>query len=398
MGLPLAGIKVLDLSRALAGPFCTMILADLGADVAKVEPLPDGEMIRSWGPFDHGISAYYLSVNRNKRSLALDFRQPAGIALIREMVRRADVVVENFKPGTMEAMGLSVTSLRAANPGLIYASVTGFGRDGPYGSWPGVDQIAQGMSGLMSITGTQETGPLRVGVPIGDMLAGMWTALGIQSALIQRLSTGKGERVETSLLASLVGMLCVQGQRYLSLGEVPKRIGNDHPVICPYGTFNAKDGPFNMAAATDSMWAALCKLLGLADLITDPNFRDNTARMKNREQVRQRLNDKFASRTRLEWTKELVTLGLPAGPIYDLADVFADAQVQHLNLAETIEHPILGPLRQLADPIRLEAMEGRSVRSAPPLLGEHSAAVLESYGVNPKRIAELQQNGVVKQA
>ncbi len=192
MKLPLDGIRVLDLSRALAGPFCAMILGDLGADVVKVEPLPDGEMIRGWGPFDREISTYYLSVNRNKRSLALNFREPAGIDTIRKMAGHADVLIENFKPGTMEAMGLSFESLRKDNAKLIYANVTGFGRDGPYGDWPGVDQIALGMSGLMSVTGTEQSGPMRMGVPIGDMLAGMWTALGVQAALIERGATGQG--------------------------------------------------------------------------------------------------------------------------------------------------------------------------------------------------------------
>jgi crotonobetainyl-CoA:carnitine CoA-transferase CaiB-like acyl-CoA transferase len=210
-----------------------MILAYLGADVVKVEPSPKGEMIRSWGPFADGISVYYLSVHRNKRSLSLDFRKPEGIALIAELAAKSDILVENFKPGTMEEMGLGYDTLKHANPRLIYANITGFGRDGPYGDWPGVDQIAQGMSGFMSITGTQENGPIRVGLPVGDVCAGMWSALGIQAAVIERTTSGRGQRVETSLLAGLVGMLNVQGQRQLTLGDTPKRIGNDHPVICP---------------------------------------------------------------------------------------------------------------------------------------------------------------------
>jgi crotonobetainyl-CoA:carnitine CoA-transferase CaiB-like acyl-CoA transferase len=397
MSLPLTGIRVLDLSRALAGPFCTMILADLGADVVKVEPLPDGEMIRAWGPFDRGISTYYLSVNRNKRSLALNFRDPEGIETIRDMARSADVLVENFKPGTMEEMGLSFESLRERNPALIYANVTGFGRDGPYGDWPGVDQIALGMSGLMSVTGTDESGPMRMGVPIGDMLAGMWTALGVQAAIIQRQTTKQGQRVETSLLAALVGMLCLQGQRYLSLGEIPKGVGNEHPLICPYGTFHASDGPFNMAAATDVMWRRLCEHLGLQELAEHPDFRDNTARMKNKTEVHRRLNEKFSARPRMEWTKELVKLGLPTGPIYNIAEVFADPQVQHLGLAETVDHPLLGDLRQLANPVRLESFEGKSVRSAPPVLGQHSEAALHDYGLSADRIAKLRNAGTIKQ-
>jgi formyl-CoA transferase len=394
----LHGLRVLDLSRALAGPYCAMILADLGADVVKVEPSPAGEMIRAWGPFDHGISVYYLSINRNKRSLVLDFRQPAALELIAELAAAADILVENFKPGAMEAMGLGCERLRAANPRLIYATITGFGRDGPYGDWPGVDQIAQGMSGFMSITGTAESGPIRVGLPIGDVAAGMWAALGIQAAVIERVRSGCGQRVETSLLAGLVGMLNVQGQRQLSLGDTPRRIGNDHPVVCPYGAFEAKDGPFNMAALTDDMWARLCELVGLGELATHPDFRDNTQRMRNRDEVKRRLNAKFASRTRLEWTKDLVRLGLPAGPIYGMADVFEDAQVKHWGMVETVAHPALGDIRLLSNPLRLDSVGRQTVRSAPPLLGEHSEAVLSDYGLAAARIGELVRNGIVQVA
>lgn len=396
--LPLAGTRVLDLSRALAGPFCATILADLGAEVVKVEPTPKGEMVRSWGPFDRGISVYYLAVNRNKRSLALNFRDPAAMDVLRDMAASADVLVENFRPGAMDAMGLPCDSLQARNPRLVYANITGFGRDGPYGDWPGLDQIAQGMSGLMSLTGQKGGEAIRVGVPIGDMIAGMWAALGIQAALLQRASTGCGQRVETSLLAGLVGMLSVQGQRALSLGEVPKPAGNDHPVICPYGTFLAADGPFNMAAATDEMWLKLCDLLGLQALAAAPAYRDNAARMANREALLAQLNARFATRTRAEWTAALIELGLPAGPIYDLAEVFADPHVQHAGLVETIDHPSLGPLRQLASPIRMDTMAGRSVRTPPPALGEHTEAVLREWGFAEARIAKLLAIGCVMAA
>ena len=396
MGLPLEGVRVLDLSRALAGPYCAMILGDLGADVVKVEPLPAGEMVRAWGPFDRGISAYYLSINRNKRSLAVDFRDSRGLALLCEMAAIADVLIENFKPGAMEEMGLGCEALRAANARLVYANVTGFGRDGPYGDWPGVDQIAQGMSGFMSITGTADTGPLRVGLPIGDVCAGMWLAIGIQAALLQRVATGCGQRVETSLLASLVGMLNVQGQRQLSLGDTPKRIGNDHPVICPYGAFEAKDGPFNMAALTDEMWRKLCRLLALEELVEHPDFRDNSSRMRNRDAVKRRLNCAFAHRTRLEWTRELVALGLPAGPIYDMADVFGDAQVKYCGIVETVAHPALGDVHLLSSPLRVDSIGAKTIRLPPPLLGQHTDEVLGDYGLSPDRIDALKRAKVVR--
>jgi formyl-CoA transferase len=373
-----------------------MILADLGADVVKVEPSPKGEMIRSWGPFADGISVYYLSVHRNKRSLSLDFRKPEGIALIAELAAKSDILVENFKPGTMEEMGLGYDTLKHANPRLIYANITGFGRDGPYGDWPGVDQIAQGMSGFMSITGTQENGPIRVGLPVGDVCAGMWSALGIQAAVIERTTSGRGQRVETSLLAGLVGMLNVQGQRQLTLGDTPKRIGNDHPVICPYGAFEAKDGPFNMAALTDDMWRKLCALTGLDTLATNPDYKDNTARMRNRDEIKRQLNAVFASRTRLEWTKDLVNLGLPAGPIYDMADVFEDPQVKHWGMVETVAHPKLGDIKLLSNPLRLDSIGKETVRTAPPLLGEHTAAVLRDFGFNDDHVNHLIEKSIVQ--
>ena len=395
MSLPLESIRVLDLSRALSGPFCTMILADLGADVAKVEPLPDGEMIRGWGPFHEGIGVFYLSVNRNKRSLAVDFRSEKGLRLLRRLATSADVLVENFKPGTTRSMGIDYESLRDDNPRLIYASITGFGTEGPYGEWPGFDQIAQGMSGLMSITGYADGEPTRVGVPIGDLVAGMWTATGISAAIAQRHTTGEGQMVETSLLASLVGMLCVQGQRYLSLEDVPGRAGNDHPVIYPYGSFTASDGLLNLAASTQSMWAGLCRLLDLEYLREHPDYLDNSVRSQNRESLRQVLNERLAARPAMEWTRELSAAGIPAGPVFNLDQVFSDPHVVHNGLAEEVEHPVIGSLRQLSNPLRMGSIGKNTVRSHPPLLGENSEAVLAAFGLSPSEIADLVDTGIV---
>ena len=396
--LPLTGLRVLDLSRALAGPFCTMILADLGAGVVKVEPVPDGEMIRGWGPFKDGISVYYLSVHRNKRSLALDFRDPRGLALLRTLAERADVLVENFRPGVMGEMGMRYEALAERNPRLVFASISGFGRGGPYEDWPGVDQIAQGMSGLMSLTGHAATGPTRVGIPIGDVVAGMWAALGVQAAIIERARSGRGQRVETSLLGGLIGLLNLQGQRELSLGDTPGLAGNDHPAVCPYGLFQASDGPFNMAAATQDMWVKLCRLLGLESLIEHPDFRDNSARFRNRDEVKRRLNEKFAERGKLEWTHALVQLGLPAGPILTLDQVFRDPHVLAAGMVEEIDHPVIGRMRAMANPLRMAALAGRSVRSAPPALGQDSRAVLAEHGLPSREIDALVAAGVVKEA
>ena len=387
--LPLAGLRVLDLSRALAGPFCATILADLGADVIKIEPTPGGEMVRGWGPFADGISVYYLSIHRNKRSLAINFRDPAGLELIRTMADRADILIENFKPGVMADMKMDYATLAARNPKLIFASITGFGTTGPYGGWPGVDQIAQGMSGLMSLTGHKETGPTRVGIPIGDVVAGMWAALGVQAAVIQRTATGRGQLVETSLLAGLIGLLTVQGQRELSLGDTPAVAGNDHPVVYPYGMFEAKDGPFNMAAATEDMWFKLCKLVGHEEWVTNPDYKDSATRSRNRVELKAKLNAIFATRGKMDWTLDLVKLGLPAGPIFTLDQVFKDKHVNETSIVEEIEHPTLGTLRLVASPIRMAGMGGRSVRTPPPALGADSRQVLADFGIPAGRIDAL---------
>jgi len=397
LALPLAGIQVVDLTRALSGPFCSMILADLGADVIKVEPMGSGDMIRTWGPFDQGQSAYYLSTNRNKRGIAVNFRDARGLALIRRMADSADVVVENFKSGVMEDMGFGYAELAKTNPGVVFGSITGFGRDGPMGSWPGFDQIAQGYSGLMSLTGQVETGPTRVGTAIGDMTSGMWTAMGILAALFSREQTGQGQRVETSLLASLVGLLGVQGQRYLSLGEVPAPTGNAHSVIAPYGVFETKDGPLNIAPATPDMWLKLCKLLELDALPGDARFVDNAARIKHRDELRTIIESRLQLRTKMEWTEAMIPLGIPAGPINNLSDVFKDPQVQHSRLVEEIQHPLLGALKQVANPIKLAAFAEGSVRMPPPMLGEHTFEVLTEFGYADDQLQQLSLEGVIAQ-
>jgi crotonobetainyl-CoA:carnitine CoA-transferase CaiB-like acyl-CoA transferase len=392
--LPLAGIRVLDLTRALAGPFCTMILADLGADVIKVEPL-DGDMIREWGPHDRGESAYYLSGNRNKRGMAVNFRSAEGLALLKELAGECDVVAENFRPGSAKEMGLDYESIAATNPGVVYASITGFGNSGPAGKLPGFDQIAQGYSGLMSVTGTPESGPVRVGVAIGDQTAGMWAALGTLAALYERRATGKGRLVETSLLASLVSLLSVQGQRYLSLGDVPGPTGNTHPVISPYGVFCTADGPLNIAPATRAMWEKLCAVLAVPQLLTDPRFADNAARVNHRAELKALLEEQLMRETRGHWTEALCAAGIPAGPINTLEDVFRDAQVVHCRLVEQIEHPTLGPMRMVGSPIRMKDAPHATVRMPPPLLGEHTVQLLEEFGYSSQEIGAMANEGVI---
>ncbi|WP_144109732.1 CaiB/BaiF CoA transferase family protein [Paraburkholderia sp. BCC1886] len=397
MTLPLQGIKVLDLTRALAGPFCSMILGDLGADVIKVEPAPTGDMIRTWGPFEGGISAYYLSCNRNKRGIAVDFRTEEGLALLRSMAGKVDVVVENFKTGTMESMGLGYDALSSVNPRLVYGNITGFGRTGPAANWPGFDQVAQGYSGLMSLTGLPEGGPTRVGVAIGDMTAGMWTAMGVLAALFSRERSGRGQRVESSLLAGLVALLGVQGQRYLSAGVIPEPTGNHHPVIAPYGVFEAKDGPLNLAPGTPDMWVKLCTLLELEPLMSDPRFVTNKERMDHRMELKAIIDNKLGERTRHEWTVEMIRLGIPAGPINNLEDMFADPQVIHCKLVEEVAHQTIGQLKQVASAIGMGEMPEGSVRMPPPMLGEHTASVLREFGFSAEQIDRWLSTNVVTQ-
>lgn len=394
--LPLTGIRVLDLTRALAGPFCTMILGDLGADVIKVEPT-GGDMIRQWGPFDRGTSAYYLSGNRNKRGMAVNFRDPRALDMLRSLAAQCDVVAENFRPGAVEAMGLGYETLAALNPRLIYASVTGFGRTGPAGDRPGFDQIAQGYSGLMSVTGTPESGPVRVGVAIGDQTAGMWCAIGVLAAVAERNASGKGRRVETSLLSSLVGLMSVQAQRYLSLGEVPGLAGNTHPVISPYGVFQTADGPLNIAPATTEMWKRLCDVLGLAGLVDEPRYATNALRIERRAELKDILEARLRERTRREWTELFLAADIPAGPINTLADVFADEQVVHCGLVEEADHAELGRIRQVGSPISFDGRQGESIRRAPPVLGEHTFEVLREFGYSDGDLNALARGGVIVQ-
>ncbi|MBI08445.1 MAG: CoA transferase [Rhodospirillaceae bacterium] len=395
MALPLDSIRVLDLTRALAGPFCTMCLGDFGADVIKVESLPKGDMTRAWGPFDQDIAAYYLSINRNKRDLAINFRDPEGLEVVRKLAREVDVLVENFKPGRTDEMGLGYEKLKKDNPKLIYASITGFGRDGPYGEWPGLDQIAQGMSGVMSVTGWPGGEPTRAGVPFGDVGAGMWAAMGICAAVAQRHVTGEGQRVETSLLGSLIGMLNVQGQRYLSANDVPGLGGNFHMAAYPYGTCQASDGQLNVGAPTQDLWERLCGVLGIEELIEHPDYVDNDKRMENRDALCERLNKRFHTDTAINWTHKLVKAGIPAGPVYTMDKVFADPHVLHQKMIEEVEHPQLGQINLIANPLRIDAFKNGSIRTPPPALGEQSREVLAEYGFAESEIEALVESGAV---
>lgn len=391
----LDGIRVVDFSRYLSGPTAAMLLADMGAQVVKVEGLPTGDPSRESGPFHSGESVYFMCSNRNKRSLAVDLRDPAGRSIVRSLVARADVVVHNFKPGTMEKMGLGYDELKPGNSRLIFCAISGFGGTGAGRDLPGFDQSAQAMSGLMSVTGTAETGPLRVGIAVGDATAGVFGALGIMSALYERERTGLGQLVETSLIESLLSLMNYQAQKYLSLGEVPGQDGNDHPLMFPQGSFPTADAPITLASGSEAMWRRLCDVLGLRELADDPRFANNAARMKHRVELRRLLEERLGTRPAAEWLDAINGAGIPATPIYSVDQTLESDIVRSLEMVADVQHSTIGPLRVLGRPFTLGGERTGWLRRPPPLLGEHSVEVCRELGLPPDEVAKLVAAGVI---
>ena len=391
--LPLAEIKVLDLTRALSGPFCTALLGDLGADIVKVES-PRGELSRIWGPYQASESLYFVSANRNKRSLAMDIWSDRGRELLQLMVGHFDVLVENFRPGVLDALGLGEDWLKANHPQLIVASISGFGHVGPRSGEACFDQVAQGMGGLMSLTGMRDSDPTRSGIPLADNLSGMFAALGICAALASRQ---RGLPVRTSLLESIIGVLTFQAQRFLSLGEVPERAGNDHPVIVPYGVFRTADHPINIAAGAATQWRALCEVIGGRELADDERFATEKNRTKNREQVRGEIESRLVGRTAEEWLAVLKAAHIPSGPINDMAATFAEPQVQALGMVQEVEHSALGTIPVTRGPLWFAGIP-TPVRRAAPVLGEHTAEILAEAGCSAEEIDSLMADGIISAA
>ncbi len=392
---PLSGIRVVDLTRVMAGPFCTMLLGDLGADVVKIERPGTGDDTRSWGPpFIDGISAYYLCVNRNKRSVTLDLKHPAGQEILWRLIERADVLVENFSPGTVERLGFGYERVRERRPEIVYCSISGFGQTGPGKDRTAYDQIVQGMSGLMSVTGFPDGEPTRFGVPIADIGAGMFAAYAIVAALFHRLRTGEGQYIDTSMLGGQVALLTYQAGIYFATGETPRRTGNAHPIVAPYQTFRTGDGYVNIAAGNDAMFARLCRALGLDHLVSDPRFATNAGRITNLPALVEAIESVLAKYRTAEVVALLDAAEVPCGPIYTVPEVFADPQVQHLELRQRVPHPVLGEVDQLGFPYRFSASPA-SIRRHPPLLGEHTEEVLGELGFSSAEIAELRRSGAV---
>lgn len=393
---PLEGIRILDLSQVLAGPYCTMFLGDLGAEVIKVERPGQGDDTRAWGPpFLAGESAYFLSVNRNKKSITINLKEPRGREIIKGLARKSDVLVHNFRPGIMERMDLDYETLKKENPGIIYCSISGFGPDGPYRERAGYDILIQGMGGIMSLTGEPEGEPMKVGVAIVDVTAGLYCLAGIMSALIYRARTGLGQKVDVALLDSMVAWLVNAGQNYLVSGQVPERWGNAHPNIVPYQAFKAKDAYFIVAIGNDAQFRKLCEIIGRPELAEDPRYITNADRVKNRAELINTLAVVFETRESEEWIEASLEAGLPCGPINTLDRVFKDPQVLHREMVVEVNHPSVGKVRLAGNPIKLSESPAM-IKAHPPLLGEHTEEVLASLlGLKGEEIEGLRREGVI---
>lgn len=400
----LNGVRILDLSRVLAGPSCTQMLGDLGADVVKVERPGAGDDTRAWGPpylcdadgRETAESAYYLSANRNKRSLALDFTSMAGRAVLLQLIDRSDVLIENMKAGTLDRYGLGYDQLKPRCPGLVYCSITGFGQTGPEASRPGYDFLIQGRGGIMSLTGEPEGEPMKVGVAVADLMAGMYAGVAILAALRHRDATGRGQHIDLSLLDAQVAWLSNAGQYYLTGGSPPPRQGNAHPMIVPYQVFAAADGHFILAVGNDAQFARFCRVIGRPELAGDPRFAANAARVRHRDELVPLLAGVLARQPAEHWLAALDADGVPCGRVNDLTQVFSDPQVRARGMTVAMDHPASpDPVELIASPLRLSETPV-TYREAPPMLGAHSEAVLRDWlGLVEADIARLRRDGAL---
>ena len=390
---PLQGTTVVDLTRVLSGPYCTMMLADMGARVIKIEQPGKGDDTRAWGPpFLNGESAYFLSINRNKESVTLDFKQPAGRDVLHGLLAKADVLVENFRPGTLAKLGLDYATLSALHPRLIYCSISGYGQTGPRRAEAGYDAVMQGEGGLMSITGHADTAPVRLGVAIADVATGMFAAQGITAALLARERTGRGQAVDIAMLDSVVGLLSYQAGIYFATGVAPHRMGNRHPTIAPYETFPAEDGEFVLAVGNDDLWHRFC---AVAEFAADERFATNRQRVANHAALKPLLDARLRTKTRAYWIGHLTAAGVPCGSVRDLHEVFTDPQVIERAMVTEFEHPVAGPLRVVGTPLKFSDTPAE-IRTPPPTLGQHTDRVLTNdLGLPPARVAALRAEGVI---
>lgn len=393
---PLSGVRVIDVTQIMAGPFCTMLLGDMGADVIKIEKPDGGDDIRRSGPpFVAGDSSAFLNIGRNKRSVVIDIKRPEGAEVVRRLARRADIFVQNLRPGRIEGFGLGYDDLRTINPALVYASITGYGRTGPYKDKPGFDLMAQGMSGIMGVTGHPAQPPVKVSVPITDLNAGLFTAFGILSAYVNRLKTGRGQHVDSSLLEAGVAYTLWESAIYFATGAPPGPNGSAHQLSAPYQAFPTSDGYLTIGGANQSNWERLCGAVGRAELLSDPRFASNAGRMANRSALEQTLSETLSTRTTAHWIQVLDSAGVPCGPINDMAQVYADPQVIARDMVVEIDHPAAGPIRNIGIPIKFSETPG-TVRRPPPRLGEHTQDVLLEFEYTVDEIETLEHRGIVK--
>jgi crotonobetainyl-CoA:carnitine CoA-transferase CaiB-like acyl-CoA transferase len=393
MAAPLDGITVLDLSRVLSGPYCTMLLGDMGARVIKVEQPGKGDDTRGWGPpFVDGESAYFLSINRNKESITLDFKKSAGRTVLDRLIANSDVLVENFRPGTLSKLGLDYAALAPKHPKLIYCSISGFGHSGPRRNEPGYDAVIQAEGGLMSVTGAADGPPYRLGVAIGDIVTGIFAAQGVLLALLSRHRTGQGQFVDIGMLDSVAALLSYQASIFFATGSAPQRIGNRHPTIVPYETFTASDGDFVLAVGNDDQWRRFCTVAGLD---RDERFETNRQRVMRYDELRPILTECIRRHTRQHWIEQLNKAGVPCGSVRDLKEVFTDPQLDARQMIARAEHATIGAIRLLGLPIKLSQTPG-SVRTAPPTLGQHTDAVLQKdLGLSVAEISALREAAAI---
>ncbi len=390
----LAGLSVLDLTSQLSGPYCSMILADLGADVVKVERPGQGDESRAMGPHVAGESAPFMTFNRNKRSITIDLKTADGGAIARRLATRADVVLENWRPGTAARLGLGWDDVHALNARAIYCSISGLGQTGPYAQRGGFDRIAQGMSGIMSINGTEEGPPLPVPIPVSDIGTGMFAAIGILAALRVREQTGVGQRVDTSLLETPIAWAVYEASSFFATNEVPRRLGPGHRTAAPYQAFRTADGWINLGGGSPTFWPIICRVLGVPALVEDTRFATPPLRVKNRAALAELLEARFTTAGTAAWLERLEAAGVPAGPILDYGQVFADPHVRHREMAVEVEHPRAGRSRVLGIPVKLSSTPG-SIRRPAPTLGQHTDEVLKELGYDAAAVANLKARNIV---
>lgn len=395
MSLPLEGITVLDLTKVLAGPFCCLQLADFGATVIKIEPPGQGDDARQIGPLVKGESTYFISVNRNKKSVTLNLKNSRGVEIFKDLVKKADVLVENFRPGTMDKMGLGYAEIARVNPRIIYASGSGFGQTGPYSRKPAYDAIVQSLGGIMSVTGHPESGPTRVGVSIGDLSAGLYLAQGILLALFSREKTGLGQQVDVAMLDCQVALLENHISRHMVAGQIPGPIGNRHASIAPFGSFATFDGLITIAAGNNKLWAKLCEVLGKPHLADDPRFANNVDRAANYDEMEREMVKALKTKTSAQWADILDGAGIPCAPIQTVDQVVRHPQVLAREMIVDQAHPVLGRVQVAGVPIKMSGTPGR-IHSPAPLLGQHTGEVLkELMGFDDLMIESLKKDGVI---